>query len=64
MSEARPRRANGRFVTRVCPDPNCGGSLQPEGDEWRCDGLTHDTPDGPLYACKHFHDPRWEGNQS
>jgi len=48
------RAAGGRFVSRRCPDPNCGGYLQVESDGWlRCDGLTHDTEDGPLRECFH-----------
>jgi hypothetical protein len=42
----------GRWLARRCPDLNCGGMLQDEGDGWlRCDGLTHDTDDGELRDC-------------
>lgn len=58
MSE-KPRNESGRFVSPRCDDPNCDGSLtyQPERDGrfetdyWLCDGLTHDTDNGPLRAC-------------
>lgn len=47
-----PRDDHGRFLSRACPDPNCGGTFQPDRcGWWRCDGLTHDTDTGPLYAC-------------
>ena len=54
---ARPRSRSGQYVPILCTDPNCGGALrlQPDrfGDwEWRCDGLTHTTDNGPLMACK------------
>ncbi len=46
------RGKGGRWVSRLCPDPNCGGYLQNEGDGWlRCDGLTHDTNEGELREC-------------
>jgi hypothetical protein len=55
------RRPNGQFMSHLCPDPNCGGELVVEREEaWRggptdliarCDGLTHETDDGPLIAC-------------
>jgi hypothetical protein len=33
-----PRLKNGRFISADCPD--CGyGTLQPEGRDWRCNGL-------------------------
>lgn len=57
----KPRDERGRFFTRLCPDPNCGGTLRREGDEWVCDGLTHTTDRGPLIACPVAHrdgDPR------
>lgn len=54
----RPRSANGRFVRTACPKVNCDGELRPDRDGWwRCDGLTHEEPDGPLYACEHVHHP-------
>ncbi len=48
-----PRDGRGRIVSRRCPDPNCGGVLQHEREGWwRCDGLTHVSDTGPLFACK------------
>lgn len=59
-SIARPRDANGRFVRTQCPMRNCDGVLRPEDDGWwRCDGLNHEEPDGPLYACTHSHHPKY-----
>lgn len=65
MSEERtyplfPRDERGRALTKRCPDPNCGGTLrygqsgrEPFVDRaWRCDGLTHLTENGPLFACE------------
>ena len=54
----------GRFVSRRCPDENCGGVLQVDREEhghrtWRCDGLTHETDEGPLLACAQWH---WDGD--
>jgi fructose-1,6-bisphosphatase len=54
-----PRDTNGRFLPRLCNDPNCDGSLVLDSyvslgvvyPVWRCDGLTHQTDDGPLEAC-------------
>jgi hypothetical protein len=47
------RNAAGRYVSAKCPDPNCNGTLRPEGEDlYRCDGLTFDREDGPLRACK------------
>lgn len=34
----KPRLKNGQFVSADCPECGCG-TLQPEGDDWRCDGL-------------------------
>ena len=52
LAFAWPRDAAGRFLSRDCPDRNCGGRMQTERDGWwRCDGLTHDTDTGPLRAC-------------
>lgn len=46
------RGKGGRWLAQLCPDPNCGGYLQDEGDGWlRCDGLTHDTDEGELREC-------------
>lgn len=57
MSEV-PRGSNGRFVRLLCTDHNCGGTLVPDRDAWwRCDGLTHEEADGPLYACGRVHHP-------
>lgn len=51
-----PYDEHGRFVGRRCPDLNCGGELQYERDRmWRCDGLTYDRDDDPLYACRYAH---------
>ena len=54
-----PRDDLGRFVSRACTDPNCSGLLilmdRPighDGCEWVCNGLSHDSPEGPLRACK------------
>lgn len=52
-----PRDGRGRILSRRCPDPNCGGTMQLERGDlwngwWRCDGLTHYTDDGPLFACE------------
>jgi hypothetical protein len=46
--------------SKACPDPNCDGHLVIEEDRvygqvWRCNGLTHEGPDGPLVACNHSH---------
>lgn len=50
-----PRDPQGRFLRSLCDDPNCNGVLQPDvayrRPIWACDGLTHDTDDGPLRAC-------------
>jgi len=50
-----PRLPNGRVLRSLCNDPNCNGSLQADTfygrPVWTCDGLTHDTDDGPLRAC-------------
>ncbi|WP_372393912.1 hypothetical protein ABMY26_00125 (plasmid) [Azospirillum sp. HJ39] len=49
-----PRDHRGRIISTRCPDPNCGGTLVPDGDpgHWRCNGLTHDDDDrAPLVAC-------------
>lgn len=54
-----PRRKNGRFIQRACPDIHCDGELRLlEGRQygrvyrvWACDGLTHDADDGALKAC-------------
>lgn len=48
----------GRFVSPFCPDENCGGAMKPDVDRggspvWRCDGLTYEREDQPLFACKH-----------
>jgi hypothetical protein len=62
VEQAGPLRgADGRFLLRYCPDPNCGGTIVADSREsWmggprkpiaRCDGLTHLTDDGPLIAC-------------
>lgn len=60
----QPRDEQGRLASTKCPDPNCGGALvhevipenpwTPAQHSWRCDGLTHDTDDGPLRACDHI----------
>lgn len=66
MSETieRPRSRNGRFVRITCTDPNCDGELKPDrDDEWRCNGLTHDTDVGPLYACTRVVSPSLESPQ-
>lgn len=62
MSGADPMRArNGQFVSRKCPDPNCGGTLRPEGEDlFRCDGLTFDDESGPLRACCVTFDPLYD----
>lgn len=47
----------GQFKSRECPDPNCDGYLVRAWDSfdnrhfWRCNGLTHETRDGPLISC-------------
>lgn len=50
-----PYDSNGRFVSRDCPEPDCGGTLQLEKDgffrEWRCDGLIPDENHMALDAC-------------
>jgi hypothetical protein len=56
----RPYDDRGLFVSKACPDPNCDGHLVIEEDRvygqvWRCNGLTHEGPDGPLVACNHSH---------
>jgi hypothetical protein len=60
-----PRRRDGKFLPRHCPDPNCSGETVLETRQtpwrgkdrvWRCDGLTHLTDDGPLIACEREHD--------
>lgn len=63
--EPPPRDDRGRVQKRYCPDPNCGGamvyapyalSMSWTGlwlHYWHCDGLTHETPHGPLIACGH-----------
>ena len=59
---SRPaRNVAGQFASRQCPDPRCGGTLQPNGDEtWRCNGLTHLTDDGPLIACRVSLNPHYD----
>ena len=57
-----PRDLNGRIVSKDCPECDCG-QLQFEPDRiaspsgqhgwWRCDGLTHLTPESPLIACEY-----------
>lgn len=48
-----PRDSSGRFLSRRCPDPNCGGTMQfAQCGWWRCDGLTYRTDTGPLIACE------------
>ncbi len=51
----KPRNEKGRFLPVLCDDPNCGGALQLDSffgrPVWSCDGLTHETDDGPLIAC-------------
>lgn len=50
----------GRFVTRQCPDVQCGGVLLVEQwvtslhRHWRCDGLVAHGVE-PLKACTHEH---------
>jgi hypothetical protein len=57
---ASPREPNGRLLSAKCPDPNCSGTLQEDTffgrPVWTCDGLTHDTDDGPLRACSRMED--------
>ncbi len=58
VAEIAARNSLGRFVSMKCPHPNCDGALRPEEEGWwRCDGLTHEEPDGPLYACTTVHHP-------
>jgi len=60
MPTTFPRDARGRAVRRRCPDPNCDGTMQPDRDGWwRCDGLTHITDTGPLFACEEAIAPPW-----
>lgn len=54
----RPRSATGKFVSTACQHRNCDGALHYEADGWwRCDGLTYEEIDGPLYACTFVHHP-------
>lgn len=63
------RTSDGRFLGRLCTDPNCDGSLVadtalawlggPQTPIYRCDGLTHIDDTTPLTACKVEH-PRLE----
>jgi hypothetical protein len=50
---ARPFDHKGRFVTRDCPHPDCGGGrLQDQGGGyWTCDGLLDPGDDRELEAC-------------
>lgn len=59
-----PRGEFGQFISKKCPDANCGGSLFTEGEHsghrfggliWRCNGLTHDREHDPLRECRHVH---------
>ena len=53
-----PRDDKGRYVSRECPMPNCGGgTLHYEGDgTWRCDGLAEpERADQELFACPYVH---------
>lgn len=51
----KPRGEDGRFLPIFCNDPNCDGSLELDNEfnhaRWICNGLTHDTNEGPLRAC-------------
>lgn len=55
--QPRPKNEKGRFIPLHCPNPECDGDLQYEGDGlWRCDGLLdpgHD--DKELAACEFTH---------
>jgi hypothetical protein len=55
-----PRGKDGRFLLIQCSDPNCDGILQLDYEygrpSWICNGLTHDTDDGPLRACDRSYD--------
>lgn len=51
QTPAGPRYADGRFASRECLDPNCGGELQFDGHIWVCDGLTYLHEGGALEAC-------------
>jgi hypothetical protein len=59
---ATPRDDRGRFLPIFCDDPNCDGSLELDKEfgswSWICNGLTHDTDEGPLRACNRSYPAR------
>jgi len=53
-----PRKSNGQFASRYCPNPLCSGELVYEPTwpgakpEWHCQGLVDPEDDNkPLLAC-------------